>query len=65
MDGGVDGGLMDIAQIELMGVVLILYVALLVVAFSINLCCWWRLVEAARWLLRGRFRCRTFGRLWS
>ena len=29
MDGGVEGGLMDIAQIELMGVVLNLYVALL------------------------------------
>ena len=34
MDGVVEGGLMDIAQIELMGVVLILYVVLFVVAFS-------------------------------
>ena len=50
---------MDFPQIGLTGVVLILYVVLFVVAFSINLCCWWRLVEAARWLLRGRFRLRT------
>ena len=50
---------MDFPQIGLTGVVLILYVVLFVVAFSINLCCWWCLGVTCRWLRRGRFRLRT------